>query len=174
MQSKQLRRRQKLNNQLSKSKKNGSEDDGRSGVAAVSGGRKRGDGCGDGRGNGGGRQGGGAAEETAATVVAECSRHRPKLLTTIAAPAKAGAIPAQTMTVEAATEAVAEVAAEVAAVARRIVTPPPTGGGLRSYRIAPTLVVRWSARLRTLPPRWRRRHWRRQQRQHRRRRRTSF
>ncbi len=66
-----------------------------------------------------------------------CSGCRPKLSTTIAAPAKAGAIPAQTMT--------AEAVAEAAVVARRIATPPPpTGGGLRSYRIAPTLVVECS------------------------------
>ena len=55
-------------------------DDGRSGVAAVCGGRKCGDGCGGGHGNGRGQQGGGAEEETAATVVAECSRHHPKIL----------------------------------------------------------------------------------------------
>jgi hypothetical protein len=84
-----------------------------------------------------GWRGGGAAEETAATVVAECSGCHPKLSMTIAAPAKAGAIPAWTMT--------AEAAAEAAVVARRIATPPPpTGGGLRSYRIAPTLAVECS------------------------------
>ena len=58
-----------------------------------------------------GRRGGGAAEETAATVVAECST----------TPAKSGVIPAWTMTA----------AAEAAVVARRIATPPtPTGGRL--------------------------------------------
>ena len=57
------------------------------------------------------------------------------LSTTIAAPAKAGAIPARAMT--------AEVAVEAAVVAIRIATPPPpTSGGLRSYRIAPTLASR--------------------------------
>jgi len=55
-----------------KKQKNGSEDDGISGVAAVS--RERCDGCGGSQGNGGGQRGGGAAEETAATVVVECSR----------------------------------------------------------------------------------------------------
>ena len=80
-----------------------------------------------------GRWGGGAAEETAATVVAECSGRRPTLSMTITAPAKAGAIPARTMM------------AEAAVVARRITTPPsPPGGGLRSYRIAPALAVECS------------------------------
>jgi hypothetical protein len=82
--------------------------------------------------------------ETAATVVAECSRSCSKLSTTITAPVKAGAIPAQTMIVDAA-EAAAEVAAEAAAVARRIATPlTPTGGGLQSYQIASTLAVECS------------------------------
>ena len=68
-----------------------------------------------------GRRGGGAAEETAATVVAECSRCHPKLSMTITTPAKSGVIPAWTMTA----------AAEAAVVARRIATPPtPTGGRL--------------------------------------------
>jgi hypothetical protein len=44
-----------------KKQKNGSEDDGRSGLEAVSGGRQRGNGCGGGQGNGRGRQGGGVA-----------------------------------------------------------------------------------------------------------------
>ena len=42
-------------------------------------------------------------------------------------------------------EAAAEAAVEAAVVARRIATPsPPTGGGLRSYRIALTLAVECS------------------------------
>jgi hypothetical protein len=66
-------------------------------------------------------------EETAATVVAECSGCCPKLSTTIAALTKAGTIPARTMT---AVEVV-EAAAEAAVVVRKIATPPPpTGGGL--------------------------------------------
>ena len=65
------------------------------------------------------------AEETAATAAAECRGRRPMLLMTITAPAKAGAIPARTMMVE--------TAAEAAVVARRITTPPPPpGGGLQS------------------------------------------
>jgi len=51
-----VRRRQKINNQLSKIKKIGSEDDGKSGVAAVSGERQCGDGCGVGQCNGGERR----------------------------------------------------------------------------------------------------------------------
>jgi len=96
-----------------------------------------------------GWRGGGDVEETAATVVTECSRRSPKLSTTITAPAKAGAIPAGTMTAEAAAEAAAEAVAEAVVeavvVARRIATPPPpTGGGLQSYRIEPTLAVECS------------------------------
>jgi len=73
------------------------------------------------------------AEETAATVIMECSGRCLTLLTTIAASAKAEAIPARTMM------------AEAAVVARRIATPPPpTGGRLRSYRITLTLVVECS------------------------------
>ena len=58
---------------------------------------------------------GGAEEETPATVVVECGVCCLTLSTTISAPEKAGAIPARTMT------------AEAAAVARRIATstPPP-------------------------------------------------
>ena len=48
-----------------------------------------------------------------------------------------------TAEVEAAAEVVAEAAAEAAVVARSP-HPPPTGGGLRSYRIAPTLAVECS------------------------------
>ena len=64
----------------------------------------------------------GAEEETSATVVVECGVHCLTLSTTISAPEKAGAIPAQTMT--------AEAEAEAAAVARIIATstPPPRGG----------------------------------------------
>ena len=117
-----------------KKQKNGSEDDGRSGVAAVSGRRQREDGCGVSQGNGRGRRGGGATEETAEIVITECSGRRLTLSTTITAPAKAGTIPAQTMM------------AEAAVVARRIATPPCDPAGL--HRLS-----RWSARRRTLPPR---------------------
>ena len=73
-------------------------------------------------------------EETTATVAVECGGCRRTLSTTIAALAKAGVIPARTMT--------AEAAAEAAVAMRRIVTPPPSpGSGLRFYPIAPTVAV---------------------------------
>ena len=86
-----------------------------------------------------GRRGGGAAdEETTATVVKECGGCRLSLSTTIAAPTKAGEIPARTMMEE-------EVAVEAAVVARRIATPPPPPGGrLQFYRIALALAVECS------------------------------
>ena len=81
--------------------------------------------------------GGGAEEETSAIVFVECGVFFLTLSTTISAPEKAGAIPAQTMK--------AEAEAEAAAVARRIATStPPPGGGLQSYRISPTLAAECS------------------------------
>jgi len=108
-------------------------------VSAVSRGWQRGDSCGGGQGKGGGWRGGGAAdEETTAIVVTECGGCRPSLSTTIAAPTKAGEIPARTMMEE-------EVAVEAAVVARRIATPPPPPGGrLQFYRIALALAVECS------------------------------
>jgi hypothetical protein len=137
-----LRRRQKLNNQLSKSKKWQQrrqqkwcrDRQQRTAKRLLLRWRPRQ------RRREAGWRGGGKTEETAATVVTECSGHRPTLSMT----AKAGAIPARTITanVEA---AAAAAAAEVAVVARRIATPPPpTGGGLRFYRVAPTLAVECS------------------------------